>query len=282
MKIYDCFTFFNELDLLEIRLKELYDTVDYFVIAESNISHSGNPKEYILLNNWDRFKPWHDKIRRVQVDDMPNTDQSWIREKYQRYSLQKGLTGVFSNDLIVVSDMDEIPRATHLQAIKDDPNMYERYILAIPMLQFRINFMKVHEFHRCPNIIVTRAGVFTNAQQEREYTFSWGEKPKDMVYLEHGGWHFTYFGDDEHAVTKIKNFAHTETNVPRFTTDKLAIDYMIENRCGLWGPDHLERFEVVAVDDYFPDCITQDLERWSYMIVPTDTTVSVTDLYPEE
>ena len=57
---------------------------------------------------------------------------------------------------------------------------------------------------------------------------------------------------------------------------------MIENRCGLWGPDHPERFEVVAVDDYFPDCITQDLERWSYMIVPTDTTVSVTDLYPEE
>jgi len=55
MKVYDCFPFFNELDVLEIRLKELWDVVDVFVLAESNLSHSGKPKEYIFENNKDRF-----------------------------------------------------------------------------------------------------------------------------------------------------------------------------------------------------------------------------------
>ena len=67
MKTYDCFTFFNELDVLEIRLKEMWDVTDYFVIAESNLSHSGKPKDYILLDNWERFKPYEEKIRRIPV-----------------------------------------------------------------------------------------------------------------------------------------------------------------------------------------------------------------------
>ena len=54
MKVYDCFPFFNELDVLEIRLKELWDVVDVFVLAESNLSHSGKPKEYIFENNKQR------------------------------------------------------------------------------------------------------------------------------------------------------------------------------------------------------------------------------------
>lgn len=280
MKIYDCFTFFNELDLLEIRLRELYDTVDYFVIAESNLSHSGKPKDYILLDNWERFKPWADKIRRIQVDDMPDTTNSWVREKYQRHSLSKGLYDLNPNDIVVTSDADEIPRASYLEAIKEDQNDYERYILAVPLLQFKINFMKVHEFYRCPNIMVTRGRAYTDPQQEREYTFNWTPKPRDFVYLEHGGWHFSYFGDDSHAVTKIKNFAHTESDVPRFTTEKLTIDYMIENKCGLWGTDHYEKFEHVIVDDYFPECIVNDLDRWQHMIIPNATT-HITEIYPE-
>lgn len=72
MKIIDCFPFFNEFELLEIRLKELWDTVDYFVIAEANITQSGIPKPYYLLDNWERFRPYAEKIIHVMVDDMPN------------------------------------------------------------------------------------------------------------------------------------------------------------------------------------------------------------------
>lgn len=278
MKVYDCFPFFNELDVLEIRLQEMWDVTDYFVIAESNLSHSGKPKEYILLDNWERFKPYADKIRRIDVNDMPQTNDSWVREKYQRYSLGKGLFDKQPDDLIITSDCDEIPRAEAIQAIKEDENNYDRYILGMPMFQFRMNYMKIVERSHQLSIMVARGRVYTESNQEREFTFPWNPKPADTVQLHHGGWHFTYFGDDKHAVTKIKNFAHTETDVPRFTSEKLAIDFMVKNKCGLWGITHHERFEYVKVDDYFPKCVTENLNRWQHMIVP-DAQFRVEDLY---
>jgi len=141
MKTYDCFTFFNELDVLEFRLQELYDTVDHFVIAEANLSHSGKPKDYILLDNWDRYKPYADKIIRIQVDDFPETPDSWVREKFQRWAMIRGLEDRKPEDIIITSDLDEIPRAEMIQMIQQDENDYERYILGIPMFQYKINYV---------------------------------------------------------------------------------------------------------------------------------------------
>ncbi len=279
MKVYDCFPFFNELDVLEIRLQELWDVVDVFVLAESNMSHSGKPKEYIFKNNEDRFAKYMSKIRRIVVDDMPDTKDSWVREKYQRWSCTKGLTDVSSDDIIITSDLDEIPRADAISMIKEDENDWDRYILTIPMFQYKINYMKIYEISKQPNIMVTRARCYTNAQQEREYTFPWIQKPNNLVFIEHAGWHFTYFGDNNHAITKIQNFAHTETDTPEMVSNH-NIDYFISNKCGHHGPGHSEKFEYVIVDEYFPDCITQNLEKYKDMIVP-NAVFHVTDLYRE-
>jgi hypothetical protein len=279
MKTYDCFTFFNELDVLEIRLQEGWDTVDTFVIAEANMSHSGKPKEYILLDNWERFKPYADKIKRVQVDDFPVTPDSWVREKHQRWSLGKGLTELQPDDIVIVSDLDEIPRAEMIDMIKGDENAYERYILCIPMFQYKINYMKIYDIAKQPNIMVVRGQAFSNAQQEREYTFPWIHKPQDLVFVDHGGWHFTYFGDDDAAITKIKNFAHTETDNPEMIA-KHDIEYFVENKSGHHGPSHPERFEYVQVDEYYPRCILDKLDYWKScnMIIP-DAQFHVEDLY---
>jgi hypothetical protein len=277
MKVYDCFPFFNELDVLEIRLQELWDVVDVFVLAESNMSHSGKPKEYIFKNNEDRFDKYMSKIRRVIVDDMPDTPDSWVREKYQRWSCTKALTDVEADDIIITSDLDEIPRADAISMIKEDENDWDRYILTIPMFQYKINYMKIYDIVKQPNIMVTRARCYTNAQQEREYTFPWVPKPDNLVFIDHAGWHFTYFGDNNHAITKIQNFAHTETDTPEMVS-KHNIDWFVQNKCGHHGPTHPERFEYVVVDEYFPDCITQNLDKWKHMIVP-DAAFHVTDLY---
>jgi hypothetical protein len=191
MKVYDCFTFFNELDLLEIRLQELYDIVDYFVIAESNMSHSGKPKEYTLLENMARFEQWSDKIRRIAVDDMPVTDNSWVREKFQRDALSRGLTDVESDDLIIISDLDEIPRAEIIEMIKEDENQYERYVLQVPLFRYKFNFLKWYQPVINNQMIATRAHVFTNPERERDYTHAWLPPAPDVVYLEHAGWHFS-------------------------------------------------------------------------------------------
>lgn len=277
MKTYDCFTFFNELDILEIRLAELWDSVDHFVIAEANMSHSGKSKEFILLDNWERFKPYSDKIIHVKVEDMPDTPDSWVREKFQRYCLGRGLTDMQPDDIIITSDCDEIPRGEAIDMIKVDENNYERYILSIPMFQYKINYMKIFDIAKQPNIMVTRGRGYTNAQQEREYTFPWTPKPDDLVVIDHGGWHFTYFGDDKNAITKIQNFAHTETDTPEMIA-RHNIEWMIKNKSGHHGPKHPERFEYVVVDEYFPEAITKNLEKWKHMIIP-DAAFHVTDLY---
>ena len=116
--IFDCFTFFNELDLLEIRLHTLKDVVDKFVIAEATRTHTGKPKELVFDKNRSRFAEFKDKIVHVVVDNLlPEEEVSkdsynlpWINENRQRNALIKGLSNVDDGDVIIVSDVDEIPR----------------------------------------------------------------------------------------------------------------------------------------------------------------------------
>ena len=280
MKVYDVLPFFNELDILEIRFQELWDTVDHFVITESNMSHSGKSKDYILLDNWSRFVPYADKIRHIKVDDMPETNDSWVRERHQRRVGSRGLLDAAPDDLIIVSDCDEITRAEIIDLIKTDENNYDRYILYIPQFQYKINYMKILPNNRNANIAVTKARAFTNPQREREFTFTWNAKPPETVFVHHGGWHFTYFGDDVNAITKIQNFAHREIDTPTMIS-KYNISWFIENKYGPHGPNLPERYEIVQVNDYFPKSITNNLDRWKDMIVP-DAVFRVEDLYREQ
>lgn len=92
MQIFDSFSFFNELDLLELRLKELDPVVDYFVLIESNLTHSKKPKPYIYGSHaTGRFDAYADKIIYVKIDGaylLENTGEShWDREALQRDSL---------------------------------------------------------------------------------------------------------------------------------------------------------------------------------------------------
>lgn len=121
-RIFDCFTFFNELDLLEIRLETLSSTVDFFVIAESPVTYRADPKPYYFLENRERFAKFLPKIRHVKVEDMPlekGFDQNWHRETHQRAALERGLFDAQPDDLIMLSDLDEIPRPEKIrEAVK--------------------------------------------------------------------------------------------------------------------------------------------------------------------
>jgi hypothetical protein len=288
MKVYDVFSFYNEFDVLEIRLEEMWDTVDYFVLLESNTTYVGNPKPYLFDENKERYSKYLSKIRHIkldvpyeeQFDVFPREiDHTWVREKYQRWASKQGLDDIAADDLVIVSDCDEIPRAEMIEMIKSDENDYDRYLLYIPQLQYKINYMKIEHPSRHGVIMVTRGRAFTNPQQEREYSFFWNTKPDNTVIVDHGGWHFTYFGDNDHCVNKIKNFAHTEHNKPEIV-DEFDIDWMIRNKYGSEGIDSRERFEYVVVDDYFPRYIYENTDRWKNMIIP-NAVFHVTDVYRE-
>lgn len=284
MKVFDLCTFYNEFDILELRIQELWDTVDYFVIAEANSTHQNNPKPFYLKDNWARFEKYASKIRHIMIDDMPMSPDTWVNEKFQRKCLERGLHGMQPEDIIIVSDCDEIARPSAIAAIKEDVNNYDRYILAIPLNYYRFNYMMISPNVKQNNIVVTRGRVFTDPQNERSFTFSSGGLPMhyattDFCVIEHGGWHFTYFGQTDHAKNKIKNFAHAETNISAIM-DKLDVDYMVANKVGLLGFDYHERFEYIVVDEYFPQTILNNLEKYKDMIVP-GATKTVYDFYPE-
>ena len=111
-RLFDCFTFFNELDLLEIRLETLDSVVDFFVIAEAPITYRADPKPLYFELNKQRFAKFLPKIRHIIVDDLPlekGFDQNWQRETLQRAALERGLADARDEDIIMLSDLDEIP-----------------------------------------------------------------------------------------------------------------------------------------------------------------------------
>lgn len=286
MKVYNCFQLFNELDLAEIRIQENWDVTDYFVISESNFTHSGNPKPYYLLENWDRFKQYESKIRRIQVDEtleeqkefFPFDSNEWVREKYQRFALRRGLEDLEDDDLVIISDCDEVPRADLIKLIKEDENKYNRYLLNVVHFHFRLNYMRVKPQVAYGNIIVIRGNSFTNPMREREYTFPWVGLPKNTVVLEHGGWHWSDFGNDEHVINKLKSFCHLDQNNKKIL-DNIKLDWLIENK---YDRDNTfePKFEYVKIDEYYPKCILENLEKYNHMIIP-NAEFTVTDFYRE-
>jgi len=121
-KIYDCFTFLNELELLQVRFEELYDVVDHFVIVEATQTFSGNPKPLYFSENVHLFEKYKDKIICIVVNDFPSaTDDPekdrWIREEFQRNAMLRGLSACSDEDIILVSDLDEIPNQRSIYEI---------------------------------------------------------------------------------------------------------------------------------------------------------------------
>ncbi|TYZ24071.1 beta-1,4-N-acetylgalactosaminyltransferase [Selenomonas ruminis] len=119
MRIYDCFTFYNEIELLEWRLKMLYDVVDFFVIVEANRTFQNGVKPFYLEQQKDKIAQYWDKIRYLQIEDgIPYTDD-WSIEIYQRNYIRHGLTDCHPDDIVIIGDVDELPDPNVLRRMKE-------------------------------------------------------------------------------------------------------------------------------------------------------------------
>ena len=279
-KVYDCFTFFNELDLLELRLNECYNDADFFVIAEANTTFTGVPKRYNLEDNWDRFKAFHDKIIYVKVDDMPVNGDAWSREYYQRNALARGIVDADDNDVIVLTDCDELLRPRTLNILRNDLE-HKLWICRHPMFLYKLNYLLVKpmSYHVNPMAIVKKD--FNGFQNLRNYMVGWAyRQPWDyndanVCTIQHSGWHFTFFGDTNNAATKLMSFAHTEA---QHYVNNLDIEKNIAEKI-FFDSNTPERFEYVEIDDYFPKTVLDNLERWTNSIVP-NANLSIRDYVP--
>ena len=270
MKIYDCFTFYNELDLLELRFEELYDHVDHFVVVEANRTFQNNTKPFYFGENQYRFAKYIDKVIHVQVEDMPIETDAWGREAHQRNSIARGIIDANDNDIIIVSDLDEILRPETVDAMRVDSEN-SIWGLRMPLFYFKFNYMLT----TTDSIYTTwgmacRKRLLTNAEDLRRNRFSLNgfalsHNANGIRMMEHAGWQFSYLGDTEFAKSKIQSFAHIETNRPE-VLDSLDIEQSVANGDGL-GPSPIERFVPVQIDSYMPQAIQKATDKYSKYIV---------------
>ena len=135
-EIYDCFPFFNEWEVLEIRLNELYDHVDRFVIVESAESFRGLPKPFHFEEKRELYQTFADKISYIKVERHPEFgDNADDRADYQKNQVLRGLKQCKKDDIILFSDVDEIPRASAVDYVRTSDQVI--FAFRVPIYNFK-------------------------------------------------------------------------------------------------------------------------------------------------
>lgn len=280
MKIYDCFPFYNELDLLDLRLAELYDHVDHFVIVEATTTFQSNPKQLYLKDNWDRYAKYHDKMIHIVVDDAPGDPDAWVNDIFQRNSIMRGLDSADPEDIIIIEDADEILRPEVIDHMRANPKDIMGF--RVPYFNFKLNYMLVNNVESYHVWSVACKRKYLEAPDSfRGTRFNLTQLPlnyeDDTIRMyEHAGWHFTYLGDNEFVKNKIRSFAHTELNNDQ-VLNNIDVDTMIAKGVG-FNPLDPRPFTPVAVDDYFPKTIVNNLEQYKDRII-SGVTKSARELF---
>jgi hypothetical protein len=282
MKLYDCFTFYNELDLLELRLAELYNTVDHFVIVESNQTFTNRAKPFLFDENRQRYSQYLDKIIHVKVDDMPGSSNPWDNEIHQRNAIMRGLTGANDDDIVVVSDVDEVLRKQAVEHIRHSEQTL--FALRMPIFNFKFNYIKVNPDRYNIWAMAARRSVFNdispNSLRDMRFSFfacDYQFRNNGCEVIEHGGWHFGYLGDRDYLIDKAKSFSHQEANTPEFIA-QIDPDASIAKRAS-WLQDGGDVYEIIELDNYFPRHLLENQTKYQQYILK-DTVTTAQALLP--
>lgn len=251
-KVIDCFPFNNELDMLECRLVELYDAVDAFVLVEAERDHQDHVKPLHYMENRDRFAPWKDKLVHVVAGPMPSKADNpdpWAREHAQREFIGDGLAaiGVTDDDVILQSDVDEIPRALHARNCRPGRKTWafgqRGHFWAVDWLYPLI-------WHGTTAAAVRTIGTLHPARRFA-YMRDLRLTAECPPHLEDAGWHLSWLGGAEAALAKVGSFCHPE--VEQQIRDGLTSDEFL--RAGIHVDGH--KMTPVDVDEEWPRYIVE-------------------------
>lgn len=285
--IYDCFTFFNELDLLEVRLNVLDDVVDEFVLVEGTKTYQGGEKELYYENNKNLFSEFNHKINHVVVEYDGEFNSTWDREDHLRNSITRGLENCNSNDRIMIADVDEIPRPEVLNNLSQSENIT---VLGLRLYYYFFNCQVIDQLFAGP--VISSYNDFLTPKKMRDiamnivnlemyaplsfdqYPFglqaaimsAWASlrQLKRVRVVPDAGWHFSYLSDVEGIIRKIETFSHTEYNKPEFKNPERIREKIMEGE-DLFGRDHELRF--VEFDEKFPDYLLKNRKEFKQYIM---------------
>lgn len=234
-QIYDCFAFFNELDVLRIRIEELKDVVDKFILVEATKTFSGNPKPLYYQEFSHEFAEYQDKIIHYVVDDMPEIDysqpvhlQAWPLDVHQKNCISRVLNCLDckDEDIILVNDCDEIPRnekvSEAIELLKDHEfvifvqdlyhghldNLFSEWWCGTVACKYKDYKVRTYTKVRYSDKINTGLDMGDPAYKRSGYINS--NQYFEHPYLLKSGWSFSWFGSELSRRYKLQSFAHKE------------------------------------------------------------------------
>ena len=262
MKVFDCFMYFDEDLVLDLRFNYLNKFVDHFIIVESKFNHKGEKRD--LSFNLKNFKKFEDKISYIILDDKPEgieeinqndtEDQksskyifnSAKRENFQRNQIIQGLDSASENDWIIVSDIDEIPKLENINfsEIKSRLIFFKQ-----DMMYYKFN-LKYENFvwvgsKACKKKDLISPQWLRNIK-DRNYpwwrldTYFSKSKYTNIKFIEQGGWHFSYIKSPELIEKKLRSYLHHI----EYDANPIGIDgikKMIENKTAIYNLKHDQR-----------------------------------------
>lgn len=279
--IFDCIPFFNELDILKLRMQILAPIVDYFVLEESTVTFSGEPKEMVFAKNRELFAEFADKIRYVAVEDSPMEGvTTHERDKYQKNQLIRALSDAKAEDIIIFSDVDEIPNPKTLERLIAQFEPGKIYHLVQRMFYCFLNMEEVS------GNLLSITGEFPGVERRQwlgTKVCSFAKLPAEgIVYLREvspadprsvriadGGWHFGYMGGDgerdvaKRIGVKVQAAAHQEYNSKRYLNE--AVDRLL---CGEDIFDRNAKFVRVEIDESYPLYLREHQEEYDFLMAP--------------
>ena len=265
MAIYDCFQYFNEDHMVDLRLNILDKNVDFFVISESTKTHQGKDKK--LNFNINNFKKYKNKIKYVIADFdkekgfIKHTGGESIVEQHQRNNISNGLKKANDDDLIILSDSDEIPDLTKLNLIKKKTK-YTAF--SQMMFMYKINLQNLNESNWIGSKLCLKK-YFPLPQKLRNMKFKkfpFWRIDKINLQIIKGGWHFSFLQTPRDISKKIKSYSHGEFNTNE-NIDEKKIQNKIENNIDIFNRGF--NLKKIEIDNNFPDFISKNkknLKDW--------------------
>ena len=265
MAIYDCFQYFDEDHMLDLRMNILKDDVDYFVISESTKTHQGDSKKL----NFDvkNFRKFENKIiyTVANFDDEKKFENhkggESIIEQHQRNNILNGLKKANDNDLIILSDSDEIPDMKKINQIKPGIKFTA---FSQKMFMYKLNLQNMNESNWIGSKICLKKNL-QKPQTLRDMKFKkypFWRLDKRSLQIIYGGWHFSFLQTPESIAKKIQSYSHGEFNTQENSNEEI-IRKKIKD-----GKDIYNRgFELkkIEIDNSFPNYILKNqniLKEW--------------------
>jgi beta-1,4-mannosyl-glycoprotein beta-1,4-N-acetylglucosaminyltransferase len=264
-----------------MRLNILYDLVDYFVIVESSVTHSGEEKPFYFEENKERFSKFLDKIISYKVYDTPNnfvnftktddctlndifefashtdrfnrhTQPDYGRDFFQKECVRRPLINCEDDDIIFISDADEIPNPKIIENISNLDLNNNIYSLNQCMYYYYLNVLKQKDWYG------TKVAMYKNIKN-----LSFNEvrgKSSLSIKLENGGWHFSFMGGSDMVKKKLTSYSARDMVNDRVIN---SIDYNMSN---FVDPFFRDRLSVVEIDYTYPEYILNNIKKYKHMI----------------